>query len=280
MIMATTHRKSAPNPAHKRHSRWALLILAAWSLQAVAEDDASYTVAVPMEMPLAKVQMFHTVKRPVGRYIWPDYSKIKSEQEHAVVFPLKAGDSFEAVFYTPGYQFTTVYDAAVVAGQHRVELAFQPLATVLLKGKCPMRTDKDFARLKYVVQISYVGGVGITHLEKYGGHFLPFPIAEFPLAADGTFTAKIPDFSHDPLSAKDNFRHLDFSVHSTSAGQVTWTKKQIADNRALGLPDSSMLQNCGFVSYGLAPNGSDDFKIAPIYPERVEFVEHNGPPLD
>ena len=266
-------------------TRWALLILAActalgWPLQAVAEDAASYTLVVPKEVPLAKVQMFHAVKRPVGHYPWPDLSRIKSEHEHAFVFPLQTGDSFEAVFYCPGYQFAKVYDPAVAAGDHRVELAFQPLATVVLKGKCLMRTDKDFARLKYVVEISYSGAVGITHLEVPWGHFLAFRIAEVPLSADGTFTAKIPDFSQDPLSAKDDFRHLDFGVHSTSTAHVTWTKKQIADRRALGLPDSSMIKDLGIVSYGLAPKGSDDFKIAPVYPERVEFVEHNGPPLD
>lgn len=265
--------------------RWALLVLAActalgWPVRAVTEDASTYTLAVPKEVPLAKVQLFHVVKRPVGPYFWPDYSKIKSEKEHAIIFPLKPGDAFEAVLYYPGYQFATVFDPAVAAGEHRVEIAFQPLATVVLKGKCPMFPDKDIAPLKYVVQISYTGDGGITHLEMRWRHSLTFPIVEVPLSADGTFTATIPDFFRDPLSSKDNSRHLDFLVHSTSAGHVIWTKKEVANRRALGLPDSSMVQDIGYVSYGLAPRGGDEFKIAPVYRKRVEFVEHSGPPID
>ena len=65
---------------------------------------------------------------------------------------------------------------------------------------------------------------------------MPFLVAEAPIAADGTFTVKVPDFYHDPLSSEDKGRGLDFRVSSTTSSPQV-----------------------GFVSYGIALDAIGDF---------------------
>jgi hypothetical protein len=218
-------------------------------------EPSDYTIILPKEVSLEKVQIYYVLARHAGGFFWGPVSELKSAKDHGFVFPTKVGDWLEAGLYYPGYQFATIDEPSVTTSEHRVAVAFQSLPVVVLKGKCPLyHSAPEYAHLKFSVRISYHGS-GLTHLKTYGGYGLF--IADVPISADGTFTAKIPNFYHDPLSSQDELRGLEFRVSSTSP--AGWL---------------------GFVSYDIAPEGPGDFKIEPTYRGRKEFVIPKVAPLD
>jgi len=221
---------------------WISAIFIAANLHAgtTTHTQPHYIITLPKELRLGEAQICCVLIRKHYSISFTT-SDLRKEKEHGFVIPSKPGESLEAVLYYPGYQFASIYVPSIPRSETRVETSLKKSSSITLKGKCPL--PPNHAKTKYSVVIGYEGKV--RHLKS--PVYLSFSIGRYAVADNGTFSASIPDFYADPLSAEDKVRSLNFGLEGTQ-----------------------------YASCSLLPERAENFKIKPAYPGRTRFVESPG----
>lgn len=118
---------------------------------------------------------------------------------HQFVIPTdeagKEAAGLDVVIFCPGYQTVTIYEPSLVTSKRKSLVTMEKLPMLHLAGQIADYTPLPVR--KPIVNITYVGFVGLPHWILWDGRFQSFKIATVPLQANGSFSVEIPDFLHD-----------------------------------------------------------------------------------
>ncbi len=127
----------------------------------------------------------------------------KKVVDHHLAIPVDQVQSLKVIVFRPHYQ-TFVLSVLPLAEKLRreAEIELQPSASVQFSGRVALPADVDAASM--VIEVDYECYWGMRYLGYIDGPAPGFHVASMPLAADGTFSAAIPDFWHDPVISAYN----------------------------------------------------------------------------
>src|SRR5690242_10971136 len=187
------------------------------SAQANSGDDI-FTITVAPPVSPQDVQVRYVLNgdpqvQQSASIAKPDESKIvvKTGVED------KPAKGFRAIVFAPGCQFAAIKADDLFAATRQAEFQCHKLATSPLHGRAEISrfAGKDL-RVEVLYMCDWAGQFfGVPNLA-----ISPFSVVKGPVAADGTFTVELPDFSSDPLWASlSHNATLAFSLVDASNGE-------------------------------------------------------------
>lgn len=107
----------------------------------------------------------------------------------------KSAKTFRAIVFAPGCQFVTINVDDLNAGNRQGEFQCQKLPTVQLHG----RVDRlQLGQRELQVEALYECDWAMSYFGIQDGSVSPLWLGKVPLAADGSFTLEVSDFTADP----------------------------------------------------------------------------------
>jgi hypothetical protein len=107
----------------------------------------------------------------------------------------KSAKTFKAIVFAPGCQFVTITVDDLNASNRQGDFQCQKLPTVQLHG----RVDRlQLGQRDLQVEALYVCDWAMSYFGIADGSVSPLSLGQVSLAADGSFTLEVPDFTADP----------------------------------------------------------------------------------
>jgi hypothetical protein len=104
--------------------------------------------------------------------------------------------TFRALAACPGYRIWTAVDALPEPGHRRINAALEPSPKIRFSG-----VIRGWATptVRYRVHIVHFPGWKCTFFRRSDCMLAMWTLARVPVAADGTFSAELPDLANDPV---------------------------------------------------------------------------------
>jgi hypothetical protein len=233
----------------------------------------TYLVTVQDEVPIDKVEIFYYLGGPFGGFQSQlRHSAIKDgfvipaqgaslvavkfapprDASHSLLIPTKGAKEMAAAVYCPGYQFARIDVPALAAAKHEMSLVQKRLPMIKLAGR--IESYKPAPNTDPVVKIQLLSTSAFSVSPAIDGMVPQFEVATVPLSPDGTFSAEVPDFAHDPF---------------------VWREGRSNDALSFIVLDQKTKNPVLELSQSPSKEGMSELKIQPSYDGVLTFYGHH-----
>jgi hypothetical protein len=163
------------------------------------QEESTYEIHVPLNIPLDKFQVTSFVTGPFGAYGWPpraDAAKhsyvIDTTVEH------QEAEKLLAILYAPGCQVETVDDPELAISARKVEFVCRDLPTLSFTGIIVL--SKKLRTRPYEVEVRYLPVWSCIFFNTPDCMLRGFPMGSVEPDQSGVFHIILPDFTKDPVT--------------------------------------------------------------------------------